>query len=825
MSLRLEKSVLGMIRGKLKFLGFEEDHSSRGETPLDNLSPIGDTRPAVLKLRIGASLLCFLLLLLVALTVLYWLSLTTGLHQAPVLYQMHVNLAQASATLAPYSIVPTLLAICAKLWFAVAGDTVQRYQPYITMIRRPTELSKSISVEYMNTPTTLVSLKALKCSHWLLALIGAGAFATEAFTVSMSALWYRELRHVNRALEVNTPLTLRTEPSTQNMLMDDDYYLLSANETRDLFIPDLYDTSLQNWLYSATIEITQSAVTPAWSKDVWGFVPRNFSNDADVNGASGRNTTLQTTALKASLICRPQTYPADPSLWLTKIDFQDSAKDNATGEPLWNKTNSPPGLAYGYILKNLTDATLNMESLNCCANETSAGVGSAAIGYWSNANGPELTSTWIEGLPLAGYYTPYYTDNNDLSLPSQASEDPVSIVGPLKPELFVWQETLKMAAISCEPLIEEAEAMLTVEMNTGVILDYQITSALHNASGAWTYPYTQENLTEPNYTWDSSGNQQNFTQKYIRVNASWGYIFGDALIGSGQQGDWFRFQDPGLNVDLMSYSMLQLAKNDQQALLDPKTLMDTANQTFATFFKHFACFNVTEELEGYVYDYSESTYERVNATISTPIEELRMSPVAAILSMSILIFLIITTTILYSTNRKEYKAIPRDVDTLASTLGWVYASDRLLTWAEHAPPSQPWYKSLLSTQSSLGKQYKAKMGPFMDSGGTERWGIEIVDTDFATIVPDKEDQGQTQDAECATEAIELRDRRLSSSTDVEHNADIDVHERLLDSSDTEIDVVDGAEEHVRDSESDSIVRDDRVRRFSSSDEGNSDSQH
>jgi hypothetical protein len=34
--------------------------------------------------------------------------------------------------------------------------------------------------------------------------------------------------------------------------------------------------------------------------------------------------------------------------------------------------------------------------------------------------------------------------------------------------------------------------------------------------------------------------------------------------------------------------MLQLAENDQQALLDPEILMATANQTFGIFFKHFA---------------------------------------------------------------------------------------------------------------------------------------------------------------------------------------------------------------------------------------------
>jgi len=259
--------------------------------------------------------------------------------------------------------------------------------------------------------------------------------------------------------------------------------------------------------------------------------------------------------------------------------------------------------------------------------------------------------------------------------------------------------------------------------------------------------------------------------------------------------------------------MLHLANNDQHALLGAETLMETANQTFGIFFKHFATFNISENRESYVYeppDYFKKSYDLIDANISTPVKELRMSPAAAILSMSILVFLIITTIILYTANRKEYKAIPRDVDTLASTLGWVYASDRLLTWAEHAPPSQPWYKSLFSDPSSLGKQHKAKMGFFVDSNGTERWGIEFFDAYSTTIISNKEDQDETQDLDCATEDVELRDYRSSSSTGIGVQADLDVRERLLSASETEVEANGGAEERLQNADPDSRVEDDRV---------------
>ncbi|CAD0087627.1 unnamed protein product [Aureobasidium vineae] len=808
-SLRLEGYVLSMIRGRLQILRHEDDRSCSDKTPPTLIPTVGDPRPAVLRLRVGIPLVCFLLLLLVGLAVLYNLSSKTGLYQTSLVYQIHIDLAHASATLAPYSVIPTFLAIGAKLWFAMASDTVQRYQPFLAMIKTPTELSKSVSVEYLNTPTALVSLKALRSSHWLLALLGAGTLATEAFTVSMSALWYREVRGIVYALNATTPLILRETPNTQNATLNDESYLLSANETRKLFISDLYHISLQNWLYGATIEITQSAATPAWSKDVWSFLPRSTTNSMNsarlhTIDAHTRNITMPTTALRASLTCRPETYPADPSLWLTKIDFQHSDRDNETGNPLWNKTNSPSDLEYGYILKNVSGATFNLESIDCCANQTLGGTGSANVGYWSNANGPILTSTWIDGSPIEGHYTPYYTENNNIdTLPEAANKDPVAIVGPLKPELFVWQEPPRMVAISCEPRIEEAEAMITVEIGTGLIRDYEITSTLRTATGAWTYPYTQENLTRTSITWESDyDDRQEYEETLTRVNASWGYIFLDALVNSGQKDEWFRFQDRGLNVDLMSYSMSSLANNDQEALLDPKTLMEKADRTFAIFFKHFACFNVTEHKGGYVYvpmDFnSQDTSDLANAILSMPVEELRMSPAAAILSMSILVFLIIITIIMYTTNRKGYRAIPRDVSTLASTLGWIYASDRLLACA---------------TQS--------EDGTFTDSSGTKRWGIELVDVTAVHIMTDETGKDTKHDEVTAGEWLELYEIRHSATDDIREDPAPGAHERLLQSSDTENEAVGSGEECLKAPEPGNSSEDNHIRmmRSSSSDTG------
>ncbi|THX54559.1 hypothetical protein D6D06_05427 [Aureobasidium pullulans] len=720
----LKGCVLGVTRGQIFVMSNSDKKLIKGTCrhfytgnnidtqAAEQLPAVHDARPAVIRLPVGALLTSFLFSLLAVLAVLYRLSSSTGFYQTSVAYQLQLHIAQTTATLAPYTIVPTFLAIGAKLWFAMVTDSVQKYQPFVAMMGRPAKLSESISVEYHNTPTALVSLKALKSSHWLLALL---------VTVSMSALWYRELRDTSRVADLFRGLKIRTAPSESGM-SGRNHTLLSSNDTRGLFIPKLYDVSLQNWLYSATTEITQHGVTPAWSKDTWSFLP----------------------------------------LDLSELDFLHSPISN--GVSLWNDTNRPSILDLGYTLKNFSSATLDLQSINCCANDSMGQIGDAVVGYWSNAYGPELTSTWIHGRPIQ--------------------------------ELFVWQQAPQISAVSCKPRIEAAKSLVTIDIETGVVYEYEIIGTLRNVSEAWSWPYSQKNVTRDTTSWDDDGTYPSF-EDAVRVNASWGYLFWDAVINSGQQGAWFRFQDPGLIVDLMSYSMLHLANDSREALLDPETLAEHASTTFGIFFKHFANWNITWDADWTGYVYEKDVPSKIDVKISVPTDQLLMSPVAAIMSMSILVFLIFVTIIMFTTNRHKYKAIPRNVNTLVSILGWVYASDRLLAWAESAPPSKPWYQALFSKTSPLAAQQRVRMGPFMNSAGNERWGIEMVDTEVFDALKEDKAKHQRFLGGYAGESIELQH---IDHTAIDGNGDLDAHERLLSLSNIDMDTVAGAHESVNEAE-------------------------
>lgn len=220
----------------------------------------------------------------------------------------------------------------------------------------------------------------------------------------------------------------------------------------------------------------------------------------------------------------------------------------------------------------------------------------------------------------------------------------------------------------------------------------------------------------------------------------------------------FNIRSPGLNADLMSYSMLALVNNSKEALFDFPTYAKHANTVVGTFFKHFASLNVTSERGGNAFQpightfpwdfgpvssnatvqaefdnarkFASTTSKSGDATLHLLVEALVMSPTAIWLCIALLAFLALSTIVLYSFDRSRFKSLPRDVDTLGSVLAYVYGSERLLEWAREnvdlTPRDQGW-KGWIPRGHRQDHELKAKMGPFLGRDDEQRWGIEITD--------------------------------------------------------------------------------------------------
>jgi len=109
--------------------------------------------------------------------------------------------------------------------------------------------------------------------------------------------------------------------------------------------------------------------------------------------------------------------------------------------------------------------------------------------------------------------------------------------------------------------------------------------------------------------------------------------------------------------------------------------------------------------------------------LSRPVYKLQVSKVAVALCLSVLVFLGFTTLLIAIGYRHYFKALPRDINTLASVIALVYDSPRLLRWvAEHGVLGE-------GGKGEGREEVKAVLGDFQGSEGEMRWGIELVDGD------------------------------------------------------------------------------------------------
>jgi len=258
---------------------------------------------------------------------------------------------------------------------------------------------------------------------------------------------------------------------------------------------------------------------------------------------------------------------------------------------------------------------------------------------------------------------------------------------------------------------------------------------------------------------------------------SYGYLFIDALLGAADEfssqtaprwgyGDevlnerLFVFRQPGLNADLMSFAIWSLLGGDISKRPDTEILSETANKVFATFFQHFVsdtsggggrafqtldyglpadllpAINQTGSTLTTYQDHNSSTTvsPTLSAVISQPIYKLDMSLVAVTICLGVLVFVIMISLFITVAYRHYFKALPRDMDTLASILAMVYDSPKLQNWIAERDRAEA--LGLPSKKNNDGdSELKAMIGYFEGSEGTTRWGIELVDAKHDLLSP------------------------------------------------------------------------------------------
>lgn len=602
-------------------------------------------------------------------------------------------------------------------------------------------------------------------------------------TVAMSALWQREPFHLTTTVNFSQTLQLREVP----YLAEGDFDRWGS--FRAGILASVFENLPTNWMYSATLQLSLNASEPPWSSDGWSFVPtilpasvnevQNRGNDTDRLDEANVNATLSVPAIRGRLACSPIGVDLESKFWLTAYEGLDNAS-------IWNVTTGPKSLTRGWQLgcdgplgsspsadggrgasminfkPNYTAVALGPDAsvgnpydsgkgncasdcqsttvltsaapVTCCTLEDDDTPGNASIGYWSPISMTQNTTSnftvkWIHGK------APYnYQDLDGRTY-------------------LMWPEVPQLTMLNCKPIIEAANTTITVDTSTNRVLKYDIEDQPVPYQLAWAEDFVrrQQWPGTPEYTYT-----YNFT-------ITFGVMFREALLSAAQSSALeagspyssnaentndrtFNIRRPGLNVDYMSYSMLSLAGDDAQKLLDHATLSNLAGKTFSTFFQHFASSNVLANSSGgWVYQRPSETlppdlteplpqYNTTRAPsrvlqpvqpiipgkISQPVEILRMSPVAVGLCLGILFWLLVTSILVIVLKGRYFAPLLRPFDSIADVALMVANSERYLELARLKGAS-----GLQSDKSG----FTTRLGWFRTSLGEVKWGIERADDD------------------------------------------------------------------------------------------------
>lgn len=160
--------------------------------------------PKVLSTWAICGLIFVLTALLATIAVLYWYSNSHGLYQSAFVYQVEWNIGDYSlGYIAPYSIVPTLLAVIVGLWWGALESIFRTAQPFISMAKGPTTGGKGSGLSYQSSYLAWAGIRAINRQHWLLAFVCTGAFLSqirkfENFTLPYAVNVLLQLRYLCR---------------------------------------------------------------------------------------------------------------------------------------------------------------------------------------------------------------------------------------------------------------------------------------------------------------------------------------------------------------------------------------------------------------------------------------------------------------------------------------------------------------------------------------------------------------------------------------------------------------------------------------------------
>ncbi|KAI9929420.1 hypothetical protein MW887_000890 [Aspergillus wentii] len=734
--------------------------------------------PLILRLPLLLTLIICLIAVVVGIAVLYHYARDSNLYHKAFVYQASVTIFHKSLpTVAPFSMIPTIIAVGIGLWWSALDDSFRRLQPFIAMAKGRPSLSEGVGLSYQSSYWIWGPAKAAMNTHWLLFLVTSGTALSPIFTTAMSGLFQRNAGDITQSITLPRDIEIRQIP-----------YMFTATQSSDF--RNIGEYSLQvmrevgrnlsaNYMFTAPLQLVLNSSEPPWSKDGWSFVPLDLataSNESSLpvsgsweQGAStakevGINFTFSTPAIRGRIECSPLDGLQNLSSWLTTWDLTNKAfwrneTNMTTGYELgtrWADNDNPSLILPEQAesdLDNCPGCTTMLSSpkqVLCCGNGSSlAETGNVAFGYWS-ANSNPNESNWTPQDWQHNFTTKWITGNATPNLQSELTKSG-------NDHHLIFGDIPSISALNCQPIVETANATVTVNPNTGEIRHFDITSTPEIASSAFSDNFVIHNDSHlnsaRNYEYNITLSYGNLFMSVILITAETSNVTGTSrMSGWGVENlleNTYNFRDnsTGLNMDYMTYSMFSMANKSPDALLNSQTLDELSKKTFTTFFQHFVSNDISPKIGGWAYQpinaslpsdlapavddimggkataYQDDlhpilhTKRTVSAVVSQRVELLHMNPAAVWLSIAILGWMMITTVIVAILQRQYLGNMLRNVGCLADVLVLVAGSDNLMRVMEAVRSGK--------FSASDYENIHTRLGWFIGGDGKTRWGIEV----------------------------------------------------------------------------------------------------
>ncbi|KAH6629098.1 hypothetical protein C7974DRAFT_312103, partial [Boeremia exigua] len=697
--------------------------------------PKTDWRPSMLHKVWLACLLLSIVAIAIALLILNDFASKDALFQTAFVQQISFN--AFHATFSPHAIVATLIAVIVGLCWDSIDKSMRTLQPYLALSKGPLEPSHGLSVSYQSSYWLWAAVRSARVKHWLLCLVTVGSTLSQILVIAMAAIFERHTVIHKLSTDSNSLMTTRLVRARQ-----EPFEFSSGLGSRPFYLNDgLLGTSETDWLYNALDDITLGTTPLSWAKDEWVFTPVNVTNQDDrkmlyiasstqseaIDGyvTSALNVSLTTSALRGRLECE--------AVNMAGLDWLDDVKDVYPNR--FNKS------VTGHVLPLTLSAGSQFAApvfsvprrMACCTNDGSK-ESPSIIAYWSTINPDDAADIvvpsgwsrtfaikWIVGL-AASTLIPG-SDPNHVS----------ATYGNGNESVLYFPEEPQMSTLKCNPVIEQANASITLARDSAQILHYELLEPPYQATGAWDYAYDVMYRTPRSN--DSEGNVRltipSFGAYFISqlltapsiiqpAYSTSTMVYNQTIENLGAERFTLRDTDKGTNMDYMSYANYVLANKDATALLNTTALQKYSEQTFQTFFKHFAAsanwtYN-SYSLSRAAYEVDGST-EEFNGTITQRIEALSMNKVATWLSLSILFLLTVILVVLIVALQTVYPrtSMRRHVECLADVLAMVAGSDELVRLVNE-----------IGVEGMEKAGIKTRLGWFRDKRGVIRWGVEVV---------------------------------------------------------------------------------------------------